>query len=149
MGETPFTTSIQADEAKLKDYRAELRQHEIQMATIRRAMKIVESRLGRLKEKARPMSLYAQHQADYPKLFKWAFDTFNARTETGVPQRLRTPALMVRLLSVEGVRNDLLCDEMVQGAVPRDLEVSLRCFRQLSQEGRARKAAKLLKEWSE
>ncbi len=45
-------TPIQADEAKLNDYRAELRRHELQMATIRRAMKIVEARLARLKKKA-------------------------------------------------------------------------------------------------
>ena len=94
------------------------------------------------------MSLYAQHQANYPKLFKWAFDTFNKRTKGGVPPRLRTPALMVRLLSVDGVRDDLQCSEM-QNEVPKDLYVSLRCYRQLSQDNRERKAAKFLKEWSQ
>ena len=94
------------------------------------------------------MSLYSQKQADYSKLFKWAFDRFNQRTKAGVPKRLRTAALMVRLLSVDGVRDDLQCSEM-QNEVPKDLYVSLRCYRQLSQDNRARKAEKFLKDWSQ
>lgn len=93
------------------------------------------------------MSLYSQKQADYPKLFKWAFDRFNQRTKAGVPKRLRTPDLMVRLLSIEGVRDDLQCVE--EEGLPKDLVIPLRCYRQLSQDNRARKAAKFLKEWSE
>lgn len=86
----------------------------------------------------------SQRDADYPKLFRWAFTTFNERLKNGVPLNQRTPSLMVRLLSVEGVRDDLLRDE-----VPEDLDVSLRCFRSLTQENRERKATKFLKDWSQ
>lgn len=93
------------------------------------------------------MPNYSQKKADYPLLFQWAFDTFNKRLKNGVPPHRRVPALMVRLLSVEGVRDDLRRDELQDG-VPKGLCYSLRCFRQLNQENRERRARKFLKEWS-
>jgi hypothetical protein len=84
----------------------------------------------------------------FVKLFRWALAMFAARSKKGVAQKHRTAALMVRLLSVEGVRQELQVSEM-KGGLPREHYETLRAFRKLTQENRARKAQKLLKEWSE
>ncbi len=49
----PLTPYLQADEAKLADFRADIRHHELRIASIRRAIQTVEARLARTKEKAR------------------------------------------------------------------------------------------------
>jgi hypothetical protein len=48
-----FEECILADEAKLADYRADIRSHELRIASIRRAMATVEARVSRLKTKAK------------------------------------------------------------------------------------------------
>jgi hypothetical protein len=48
-----FEQHIAADEAKLKDYRSEIRHHELRIASFRNAIIAVEARIARLKEKAK------------------------------------------------------------------------------------------------
>ncbi len=58
---------------------------------------------------------------------------------------LCTPAILVRLLSVEGVRDELKLSEVKDG-LPQSIRTPLRYFRKLDQEGRLRRATRLLKE---
>ena len=74
---------------------------------------------------------------EFRLLFKWA----NAH----YPKAPATPEVMVRLLSVEGVRDELKVSE-IAGDVPSILYPILRRFRQLSQKGRLSRTARLLKE---
>jgi hypothetical protein len=49
----PFTQAIEADEIKVIDYRAEIRHHELRIASIRRAIESIQSRLLRLRAKSK------------------------------------------------------------------------------------------------
>lgn len=73
-------------------------------------------------------------------LVKWALDRFEHLSGL----RLRTPRFVVRLLSVEGVR-DLLRMEKV----PDDRQSELTRFRKLRGQDRYRRAERLSKEWSQ
>ncbi len=81
---------------------------------------------------------------DYVKLFKWAIVKHLLQTKDVSFQY--TPESVVRLLSVEGVREELKVSE---ASLPILLEHVLRKFRKLGQPARLSRATRLLKEWKE
>jgi hypothetical protein len=76
------------------------------------------------------------------KLFCWARETFAQRLKNGLKPETCSGLLMTRLLSIEGVRDDLKVE------VPKDLLDTLTAFRRLRSDARERKAEQLLKEWA-
>ena len=75
------------------------------------------------------------------QLFKWAVTKYSEQARSRPV--LITPEVLVRLLSVEGMRNELKVDE-IKGDVPRKLSPTLRLFRHLSQSGRLSRTSRLL-----
>lgn len=82
----------------------------------------------------------------FDKLFRWAVALQILNTKA-LPFTC-TPEVLVRLLSVEGVRDELKVSETTQG-LPDELHSALRQFRKLNQKARVNKASRLLKTWKE
>lgn len=84
----------------------------------------------------------SKRDKEFVELFRWAKETFAARFKHKVNPKYWSGLVMQRLLSVEGVQQDLKTEE------PKHVYYALRDFRKLNQADRERKATRLLKEWS-
>lgn len=84
----------------------------------------------------------SERDQKFVKLLKWASDTLTARAPT---IRSRTPSVMMRLLSCEGVRDIL---KVPDPKIPSDIQEILTTYRHLNEKARERVCVRLSKEWS-